>query len=240
LYVESIARLPHTFHPTDRHAIDYENWSRSDAGLRGDAFVFCTFCTPTKIDPNVFQAWVQILKRVPGSQLWLSTGANPAVETNLRRAAEEQGLGRERLVFAERIADKRRHLGRHRLADLFLDTFTVNASTMAIDALWAGLPILTRHGRHFCARNCSSFLSAVGLDDMICTTTQEYIERAVYFGTNPDAAAAVKNRLWQNRETYPLFDTTGFTRHLEDAYQTMWERWLSGEPPVSFAVCRDR
>lgn len=235
LYSEAIARLPHTFHPADRHAIADEYGSRGDYGLKENVVVFCAFCPSTKIDPEVFRAWMQILKAVPGSQLWLRKGRNPLVETNLSRAAEEHGSSKDRLVFDERIPDKRRHLGRHRLADLFLDTFTVNASTMAIDALWAGLPILTRPGRHFCSRNCSSFLKAVGLDDMICRTTQEYIERAVYFGTNPAALASVRNRLRENRDTHPLFDIEGFSRHLEDAYQTMWERWLSGKPPASFS-----
>ena len=234
LYVESIARLPNTFHCTDKHEISYEHCHRSNFGLDEEAFVFCAFCNPAKIDPAVFLVWMQILKAVPRSQLWLSQGKNPAVEINLRRFAENQGIGKSRLVFSGRIQDKRRHLGRHRLADLFLDTFTVNASTMAIDALWAGLPVLTRPGRHFCSRNCTSFLKAVGLEDMVCGTTEEYISRAVYFGTNPDAITVVKNRLRENRESYPLFNIEDFTLHLENAYQTMWERSLSGKPPKSF------
>jgi predicted O-linked N-acetylglucosamine transferase (SPINDLY family) len=233
-YIESIARLPDTFHCTDKHEISDEHINRGDFGLDKKAFVFCAFCNPTKIDPEVFQAWMQILRAVPGSQLWLSQGNNPSVEANLRGFAESQGIEKNRLVFADRIPDKRRHLGRHRLADLFLDTFTVNASTMAIDALWAELPVLTRPGKHFCSRNCTSFLRAVGLDEMVCGTTEEYINRAVYFGTNPDAIKAVKDKLWENRESYPLFDIKRFTRHLETAYQTMWERSLSGKPPASF------
>ncbi len=70
---------------------------------------------------------------------------------------------------------------------------------------------------------------------MVCRTTEEYVERAVYFGTHPDAVAAVRRRLWENRERYPLFDIEGFTRDLEQAYRTMWERFRSGQPPASFS-----
>ncbi|GMW07604.1 MAG: hypothetical protein AMXMBFR8_24000 [Nevskiales bacterium] len=240
LYVEKIARLPHTFHSVDRHEIDFDTLSRRDCGLRDDAFVFASFGVPTKIDPEVFDAWMQILHGVPGSQLWLAQGRNPEVERNLRRAAAERGIGDERLVFAARLPDKRAHLGRHRLADLALDTFTVNASTVALDALWAGLPILTRTGRHFCARNCTSFLRAVGLGELACVTTAQYIERAVHFGTHREAAGEIRRRLWANRERYPLFDTEGFTRQLENAYRTMWERHRSGQPPTSFSLPADR
>jgi protein O-GlcNAc transferase len=233
-YIESIARLPITFHSTDKHKISDENLSRGDFGLEEEAFVFCAFCNPIKIDPEVFQAWMQILKAVPESQLWLRRDSNPTVEANLRVFAEKQGIEKERLVFADRMPDKSHHLGRHRLADLFLDTFTVNASSMAIDALWAGLPILTRPGMHFCSRNCTSFLKALGLDDMVCGTTQEFVNRAVYFGKNPDAIKVVKDRLWGNRESSYFFNIEHFTRQLENAYQIMFQRHLSGMPPASF------
>ena len=233
-YTESIARLPDTFHCTDRHEIGDELFKRSDFGLDDKLFVFCAFCNPIKLDPKVFAVWMQILKAVPESQLWISKGKNPSIQTNLQSCAEINGVDKERLVFADRLPDKRRHLARHRLADLFLDTFTVSASTMAIDSLWAGLPILSRPGRHFCSRNCASFLRAVGLEEMVCKTTQEYIDRAVFLATNPRAMRLMREKLMANRQSYPLFDIKRFTRHLEDAYQTMWERALSGKPAASF------
>lgn len=233
-YVESIARLPVTWCPTDTHEISDEGLSRGDFGLDERAFVFCAFCNPIKIDPEVFQTWMQILRSVPGSQLWLRRDANPTIEVNLKAFAEKQGIEKERLVFADRLPDKQYHLGRHRLADLYLDTFTVNAASMALDALWAGLPILTRPGLHFCSRISAGFLEVLGLSDMVCTTTQEYINRAVYFGTNPDAIKAVKDRLWASRESSYLFNIEHFTRQLENAYRIMFERHLSGMPPASF------
>lgn len=233
-YVESIARLPVTWCSTDRPEVSYEGLSRGDFGLAEGSFVFCAFCNPIKIDPEAFHAWMQILKSVPGSQLWLRRDFNPTVETNLKAFAEKQGVEKERLVFADRLPEKQHHLGRHRLADLYLDTFTVNAASMALDGLWAGLPILTRPGLHFCSRISTGFLEVLGLDDLVCGTTQEYIDRAVYFGTNPDAIKAVKDRLWASRESSNLFNIEHFTRQLENAYQTMFERHLSGMPPASF------
>jgi predicted O-linked N-acetylglucosamine transferase (SPINDLY family) len=235
-YTESIVRLPDTFHSYDRHEIAPGKRYRANPGLAEEAFVFCAFNNPVKIDPTALHAWAKILARVPHGLIWLSPGRNPSVETNLKSFIAEQGIAPERLVFARSIGDKRNHFARHQLADLFLDTFTVTASTTALDALWAGLPAVTRPGRHFCSRNCASFLRAVGLEDMICSSTDEYIERAVFMAENPQALAALKARLAHNRDTFPLFDTARFTRNLEAAYQTMWERCSSGLVPSSFDV----
>src|SRR4029077_19850132 len=112
-------------------------------------FVFCCFNNSYKITPEVFGVWMKLLQAVPGSVLWLLEG-NRFAPSNLRREAEARGVAAERLVFAPRLP-LAEHLARHRLADLFLDTFPVNAHTTASDALWAGCPVLTLAGETFSA-----------------------------------------------------------------------------------------
>jgi predicted O-linked N-acetylglucosamine transferase (SPINDLY family) len=138
-------------------------------------------------------------------------------------------------VFAPRaaLAD---HLARHRLADLFLDTFHYNAHTTASDALWAGLPVVTCPGDSFASRVAASLLSAVGLPELITGSPAEYEALARSLAHDPPRLLALKANLARNRDTCALFDTSRFTRHIEAAYTTMWERSQRGEPPAAFVV----
>jgi predicted O-linked N-acetylglucosamine transferase (SPINDLY family) len=128
------------------------------------------------------------------------------------------------------------HLARLRLADLFLDTLYYNAHATAADALWAGVPVLTCSGATFASRVAGSMLHAVGLPDLVTTSVPEYETLALTLARNPGRLASLRQKLARHRDVYPLFDTARFTRHLEAAYTTMWERTRRGEPPRSFAV----
>ena len=231
-YREKIVRVPGIYHPADRAVISDRPLSRKSFGLRDDDFVFCVFNAPKKINREVFDSWMRILDRVPGSCLWLS---NPEQSTllvsNLREAARQFGIDPDRLVFSARIPDKSLHFARHRLADLFLDTFSYNASTTAIDALWAGLPILTRSGDTFCSRICADMLVNVGLEEMITHSTPEFEQRAVDLSRDPARLAEIRTRLQNNLGTSALFDVRQLVVHLETAYMHMWERCSAGLQP---------
>jgi len=160
---------------------------------------------------------------------------NPAVPRNLCREAEARGIGPERLVFARR-ATPADHLARQKLADLFLDTLPYNAHTTCSDALWAGLPVVTVLGTSFAGRVAASLLSAVGLPELIAESTEDFEALAIKLARDPAALGALKQKLQRNRETYPLFNTVAFTRHLEAAFVRMWERYQKGLPPETFHV----
>ena len=127
-------------------------------------------------------------------------------------------------------------MARLRLADLFLDTVPYNSHSTACEALWAGLPVLTCLGQGFQGRVAASVLRAVGLPEMVAHSLVEYEARALALACDPDALAALKEKLWRNRKTQPLFDIVRYTRNLEAAYMRMWEQHHKGEAPVSFAV----
>jgi predicted O-linked N-acetylglucosamine transferase (SPINDLY family) len=182
----------------------------------------------------VFEVWMGLLRNVPGSVLWLLQGG-PAASDRLRREAGARGVAPERLVFAPRITPAE-HLARHRVADLFIDTWPCNAHTTASDALWAGLPVLTCTGETFAARVGASLLHAVGLPELVTHSTADYAALAVALATDPPRLAALRGRLAAQRSIAPLFDTARFTRGLEAAFAAMWARHANGEPPASFAV----
>jgi predicted O-linked N-acetylglucosamine transferase (SPINDLY family) len=127
-------------------------------------------------------------------------------------------------------------LARLRQADLFLDTLPYNAHTTASDALWAGLPVLTCAGATFAGRVAASLLRAVGLHELVTTSLEDNEALALKLAQDPTFSQAIKAKLVHNRDTYPLFDTVRFTRHIESAYVTMWQRYQRREGPQAFAV----
>ncbi|HXJ01386.1 MAG TPA: tetratricopeptide repeat protein [Micropepsaceae bacterium] len=234
-YTEQIAYLPDSYQCNDsQRLIAHRAFTRSEVGLPDTGFVFCCFNNNYKIAPDIFGLWMRLLHEIPGSVLWLFEG-NPDATRNLKREAEARGIAAGQLVFAPRLSAPD-HLARHRLADLFLDTQPYGAHTTASDALWAGLPVLTVLGTTFASRVAASLLRAVGLPEMIVDSLSAYEAMALRLARHPNELAALKAKLARNRDGAPLFDTVRFTRNLESAYISMWQRWQRGEPPQSFSV----
>jgi predicted O-linked N-acetylglucosamine transferase (SPINDLY family) len=234
-YTEKIAYLPHSYQANDRQrSIAERIFTREELGLPSRGFVFCCFNNAYKITPAVFDVWMRILRRVEGSVLWLLLDNERAAE-NVRREAEARGVSGSRLVFAPSMALPE-HLARHRAADLFLDTHPYNAHTTASDALWAGLPVLTRSGESFAARVAGSLLKAAGLAELVTTTPEAYEALAVELATDPIHLAKLTVGLSRTRLAVPLFDTELFARHLENAYTQMYQRSVRGLSPEHLHV----
>jgi predicted O-linked N-acetylglucosamine transferase (SPINDLY family) len=234
-YAECVVRLPDSYQANDdRRAVDPHVPSRAEEGLPDDGFVFCCFNNSYKITPEVFAVWMRLLMRVPHSVLWL-VQTTPVAARNLRREAERRGVAPERLVFAP-YRDPARHLARHRLADLVLDTLPYNAHTTGSDALRSGVPVVTVRGRSFAGRVGASLLHAVGLPELVTESLPEYESLAWTLATDAAALAAMRGKLARLLEDCALFDTGRFTRHLEAAFAGMWVRHERGELPQAFDV----
>jgi protein O-GlcNAc transferase len=235
-FTEEVVWLPGSYLVNDnRRRVAEKMPTRAECGLPENALVYCSFNNAYKIAPSIFDIWLRLLRATTGSVLWLSE-LNPTAQANLRREADRCGINPQRLIFAPKVTDNADHLARQRLADLFLDTLPYNAHTTASDALWAGLPVLTCLGETFAGRVAASLLRAIGLPELITTSLDEYEALALKLANDPALLAIIKSKLSQNRETYPLFDTARFTRHIEAAYVAIWERCQRGEPPAAFAV----
>jgi predicted O-linked N-acetylglucosamine transferase (SPINDLY family) len=229
-YAEKIIYLADSYQVNDRQrSISDRVFSRPQLGLPEHGLVFCCFNSSYKITPDVFDGWMRILTRVEGSVLWL-LDSNHVARENLRKEAARRGIDPARLVFAKRLP-LAEHLARHRAADLFIDTYPCNAHTTASDALWAGLPVLTRMGESFASRVAASLLTAVGLPELITTNQEAYEAKAIELATHPDQLRSIRNRLAANQLTTALFDTERFARNLESAYVRIHERHLAGLPP---------
>jgi len=228
-YSEKVLRLP-CYQPSNCHRIvASQKPTRAAVGLPEEGMVYCCFNGAHKVHRFTFERWLTILAKVPGSVLWL-LGSTEATNKRLREYAEKRGIAGERLVFADKVANPA-HLARYALADLFLDTTPYGAHTTGSDALWMGVPVLTLCGRSFASRVCGSLVRAAGIPELLCTTAEEFVARAVAFGNDPASLRPFRERLRAGRESCVLFDMPSLVRELEGLYNHMWQAFAKGELP---------
>jgi predicted O-linked N-acetylglucosamine transferase (SPINDLY family) len=218
-YSEKPLYMPDIYQVSDRKRSVGSKPSRESCGLPADAFVFCSLNNNYKYTPEVFEAWMNILRRTPGSVLWLLAD-NPWAQENLIREAQARGIDGTRLFFAARVSPEN-YLARYAVADLFLDTFPFNAGTTANDALWMSLPVLTYCGRTFASRMAGALLTAAKLDELITYNLHDYEEKAVWLANNPAECQRLHDHLDDIHNHGVLFDTPLFVRHLEARYQQL-------------------
>lgn len=222
-FTEELAYVPECFMASDGAlASGVSRSTRAAEKLPESGYVFANFGSPSRVTRETFALWMRILDAVPGSVLWLRR-AQSLVAENLQREAQAAGVDAQRLVFAERLADKSGHLGRLRLADLALDTLGwYNGHSSSADMLWAGVPVLTAPGNTFPSRVAASLASAAGLNEWIAQDPEDYVAMAVRLGRDPAASAALRARFEAARASAPFFDTARLVRGLETAYESMF------------------
>jgi protein O-GlcNAc transferase len=226
-YSEKLLFMPETYFITDDSQKIAETPTRAECALPEGTFVFCSFNKSSKIDRAVFTCWMEILKGVPDSVLWLFSD-NKFVQDNLRASASAQGVDASRLIFAGRLP-KEQHLARHKHADLFLDCFTVNAHTTAIDSLWAGVPVVTKAGGDIMSRASASILSAAGLPELITETESEYKALAIKYATDQKLLAELKAKLQDNIKNSALFNTKNYVKNLEQLFVAAYQSSVSNK-----------
>jgi predicted O-linked N-acetylglucosamine transferase (SPINDLY family) len=212
-FTEKALYLPRCFQVSDSKREVAVKPARAEYALPDDAFVFCSFNNNYKYTPEMFAAWMRILKKVPKSVLWLLAD-NEWAHENLVHAAKAHGIKQNRLIFAPRVVPAA-YLARYQLADLFLDTFPFNGGTTANDALFMGLPLLTLSGRSLASRYAGSLLTHLGFPELITNDLQEYEAKAVWFAQHRDALGEIRRRLEECRYHSPVFDTASFAQEYE-------------------------
>lgn len=240
-YSESLAIMPHCYFINDYKqahldVLDDRNLpKRADVGLPENKIIFSCSNQLYKYDPETFATWMRILKRVPDSVLWLLRF--PAYgESRIYAEAQRHGVDSSRVIFTD-VAQKRMHIARSGLADVFLDTPLCNAHTTGCDVLWGGAPTVTLPLQRMASRVCASLCMATGYGaEMVVSSQQEYEDRAVEFGVHTEKRLALRANLKRARLTCPLFDTQRWVRNLERVYARMWQIHCSGREPHTFHV----
>ena len=234
-YSEKIIYLPHTYQPNDdRRVIEKVNTKRIDFNLPEKSFVFCCFNQSYKISRKEFNIWMRIMNNIDNSVLWLLK-SNIWAEQNLQKEAEKNGINSNRIIFAEKVLVSK-HLARHKHADLFIDTFNYNAHTTASDALWSGLPIVTKIGNQFSARVAASLLTAIDMPELITKTDEDYEKLILKIAANPKKLQELKKKLLNNKIKKPLFDTKRYTANFENGLKQAYKFYCNGNKPEDIKV----
>ena len=237
-YSEKIVYLPSASTYDIERKVSTESLSRNQFGLPDNGFVFVCQNGNQKITPEVFGIWMDILSSVPKSVLWLLR-PNPTAIKNLIAEAGLRGITEDRLIFTQRESvplDQEndrisRYLASYQLADLFLDTWPYGAGTTGIDAIYAGLPVLTKTGKAAVSRMATSYLHGIVDQELIVTSVEEYRDTAIELARNPEKLRRIKENLEINKFTTPLFNPHIYAKHFEDACSRMYERYQAGLPP---------
>jgi len=234
-FSEKIIYMPDTFLISDSSKkISEKTFTREELGLPKEAFVFCCFNQLFKLSPEIFNIWMNLLKSINNSVLWILP-QNESAANNLYKEATLRNVDPKRIIFAKymKMSD---HLARHKAADLFIDTFPFTAATAASDALWAGLPVLTRVGESFVSRVAASLLNAMGLPELITYTNKEYEKKAIDLANNTKMLSEIKKKVKINKSTKPLFNTKLFTSNLEMAYLKIYEKYVDNKKPSNIEI----
>jgi predicted O-linked N-acetylglucosamine transferase (SPINDLY family) len=225
-YQEKIWRLPQTYIAVDGFEVGVPDISRDSLNIPADAVVYYSSQTGSKRNPDNIYQQMQILKAVPNSFLLVKGSGDPSViQKMFSEIAEDVGISLERIRFLKRAPDEFVHRANMRIADIVLDTYPYTGATTTLEALWMGMPVVTRVGQQFAARNSYAFMTNAGISDGIAHSEQEYVEWGTRFGLERDLRHKVMWQLQQSRKTSPLWDAQGFTRQMEKAYQQMWQAY---------------
>jgi len=230
---EALAYLPETFWVCSPGTPSTLTATRSHQGLPAEAVVLYAHHPGQKVEPEVFTAWMEILAAVPAAVLWLLED-RLGMRANLLREAQARGIPPDRLVFAPRVPYDA-YRARIGLADLALDTRIYNGGATTLDALLAGVPVLTCSGPGFAGRMAASALHAAGLSDLVFPDLASYARGAIRLASNAGERVRMKERVASARRS-PLFDVERRTRQLEAAYEQMLLRAAAGGAPQSFRV----
>ena len=234
-FSEKIVYMPHSYQSNlSVREISNKILSRQELGLPENGFIFCCFNNIHKITPQTFKSWMQILKSVDGSVLWLY-GNNDDATSNISKTASKFGVDKNRIIFAKNLPVEE-HLNRIAKAQLFLDTIPYNAHTTASDALRVGLPVLTLIGNSFASRVAASLLNAVNMPELITTSREQYESLAIELALHPEKLDIIKSKLINNLPRTALFNCQTFTDDLELAFDKMHQRSQSELKPDHIVV----
>ncbi|MEP0913444.1 O-linked N-acetylglucosamine transferase, SPINDLY family protein [Leptolyngbya sp. GB1-A1] len=229
-YSEKIWRLPQTYLAIDGFEVGVPTLRRDRLGIPQDAVIYLTAQNGQKRHPDTVRLQLRVLKNVPNSYLLVRGLADEGMLQSLfNQLAEEEGVSLDRLRFLPRDADEETHRANLAIADVVLDTFPYNGATTTMETLWMGVPIVTKVGQQWAARNSYAMMTNAGISEGIAQTDEEYIAWGIRLGEDAQLREQISLKLKQSRQTSPLWDSEKFAREVEHAYEQMWDLHLQQE-----------
>ena len=229
-YSEKLWTLPQTYLAVDGFEVWMPTLSRDNLDIPSDAVVYFTAQKAFKLNPRIIELQLHILKGVPNSYLLIKgLGDLVGIQTLFCEIAEQMGVSHDRLRFLKQDRTEEIHRANLGIADVVLDTFPYNGATTTMETLWMELPLVTKVGQQFAARNSYTMMVNAGITEGIAWSDEEYIDWGIRLGKNEDLRASIRWKLHQSKRTAPLWDAKKFTRQMEAAYEQMWTHYNQGE-----------
>ena len=227
-YTEKIWRLPHTYIAVDGFEVEVPTLRRDQLEIESDAVVFLSGQNGYKRHPDTARLQMQIIKEVPNSYFLIKGwGDDEAIKRFFIQLAEEEGVHSSRLRFLSLEQSEAHHRANLSIADVVLDTYPYNGATTTLEVLWMGIPLVTRVGEQFAARNSYTMMMNAGITEGIAWSDEEYVEWGIRFGKDEALRQQVAWKLHKSRQTAPLWNGLQFTREMEKAYEQMWQKYIS-------------
>ncbi|MBW4648575.1 MAG: O-linked N-acetylglucosamine transferase, SPINDLY family protein [Kastovskya adunca ATA6-11-RM4] len=226
-YSEKIWRLPQTFIAVDGFEVGIPTLRRDQLNIESDAVVYLSAQKGYKRHIDTVRLQMRIIKEVPNSYFLIKGSSDTkAIEDSFTRIAEEEGVDSSRLRFLPSTPSEAIHRANLGIADVVLDTYPYNGATTTLETLWMGVPLVTRVGEQFSARNSYTMMLNAGIQEGIAWSDEEYVEWGVRLGKEAALRQQISWKLRQSRQTAPLWNGKQFTREMENAYEQMWQRYI--------------
>ena len=230
-YQEKIWRLPQTYIAVDGFEIDVPTISRNQLGIPSDAIVYFTAQNGLKRHPDTVRLQMQILRQVPNSHLLVKGRSDEsAVQQLFECLANKAEIDLSRLHFLNMDSNEFIHRANLQVADVVLDTYPYNGATTTLETLWLGIPLVTKVGKQFAARNSYAFMMNAGVTEGIAWTDEEYVDWGMRLGIDETLRQKVSWQLKHSKHTSPLWNTKLFALEMENAYQQMWNKYIEQQP----------
>ena len=236
-YSEKIIYMPITYQScNDKRFKPDRSLARVEYGFDDRQIILSGFNNILKISEETMSTWFSILKRYPQTLLWLTTNSREARD-NISNLSQQFNINSNQILFSD-YCDYESYLTRLAASDIFLDTPIFNAGSTANDCLWCGLPIVAMEGRSYQSRMSSSMLKSLSLEYMIVANLDEYAEVIADLIDCPTKLAYIRAQLLGKRDSHPFFDSSYFTKKLEQAYTSIYKISIENERPRNIAVSR--
>ncbi|MFM6228510.1 MAG: hypothetical protein ACKPCQ_15540, partial [Dolichospermum sp.] len=227
-YTEKIWRLPQNYIGIDGFTVGTPTISRESLDIPNDGIIYFSSQTGLKRNPDNIRLQMQIIKQVPNSYFLLKSYRSN--HENLRDfiapIAQAEGLDLECFRFLPTALTEIEHRANLAIADIVLDTYPYNGATTTLETLWMGVPIVTRVGEQFAARNSYTMMMNAGITEGIAWSDEEYVEWGVRLGKDEKLRQEVVWKLRKSRQISPLWNGKKFAREMENAYRQMWQRYI--------------
>jgi predicted O-linked N-acetylglucosamine transferase (SPINDLY family) len=224
-YREKIWRLPNTYLAVKGFEVGIPTLRRENLDIPGDGIIYMTVQSSYKRHPDTLRLQMRILREVPNSYLLIKGFADQKILQELFiQIATAEGVNPQRLRFLPDVAQEEIHRANLAIADVVLDTYPYNGATTTLEVLWMGIPLVTRVGEQFAARNSYTFMLNAGITEGIAWNEEEYLHWGIRFGREEDLRKRVQWQLKKSRQHAPLWDAQKFTQEMEAAYTQMWEQ----------------